>query len=155
MIREQFLSAVYLIVRNNEGKILLQRRQGTNLWAGFLGLPAGHIDSGEDAYDALIRETKEELGINILCDDIVDTFVVCRRNKSISSYYDVYFEVSKYDGTIQVRESDKCSELVWADINNLPNDMIDFEKIAIINNQKGIKFSVIYVNNEERIEKTG
>ena len=83
MIREQFLSAVYLIVRNNEGKILLQRRQGTNLWAGFLGLPAGHIDSGEDAYEALIRETKEELGINILCDDIVDTFVVCRRNKSI------------------------------------------------------------------------
>ena len=153
MIREQFLSAVYLIVRNNEGKILLQRRQGTNLWPGFLGLPAGYIDSGEDAYEALIRETKEELGINILCDDIVDTFVVCRRNKSISSYYDVYFEVSKYDGTIQVMEPDKCSELVWADINNLPNDMIDFEKIAIINNQKGIKFSVIYVNNEERIEK--
>lgn len=125
------------------------------MWPGFLGLPAGYIDSGEDAYEALIRETKEELGINILCDDIVDTFVVCRRNKSISSYYDVYFEVSKYDGTIQVMEPDKCSELVWVDINNLPNDMIDFEKIAIINNQKGIKFSVIYVNNEERIEKTG
>lgn len=29
--REKFLSAVYLIIRDIEGKILLQRRQGTKL----------------------------------------------------------------------------------------------------------------------------
>ena len=31
MEKEKFLSSVYLIIRNNEGKILLQRRQGTKL----------------------------------------------------------------------------------------------------------------------------
>lgn len=31
--------------------------------------------------------------------------------------------------------------------------MIDFEKEAIINNQKGIKFSVIYVDNEKKLIK--
>lgn len=35
MEREKFLSAIYIIIRNDDGKILLQRRQGTKLWPGF------------------------------------------------------------------------------------------------------------------------
>lgn len=151
MEREKFLSAVYLIIRNNEGKILLQRRQNTKLWPGFLALPAGHIDSGENAYEALIREAKEELNIEINIDDIIDTFVVNRKNKSLPSYYDVYFEVKGYNGDITINEPLKCSELVWANIDDLPNDMIDFEIEAINNNKKGIKFSTIYIDNEKRV----
>ena len=147
--REKFLSAVYLIIRDSEGKILLQRRQGTKLWPGYLGLPAGHIDSLENAYDALVREAKEELSIDISIDDIIDTFVVNRRNKSLLPYYDVYFEVSKYEGNIVINEPLKCSELVWVDINDLPSDMIGFEVEAIRNNLNGIKFSVIDVNNDK------
>ena len=151
MEREKFLSAVYLIIRNSEGKILLQRRQNTKLWPGFLALPAGHIDSGENAYEALIREAKEELNIEINIDDIIDTFVVNRKNKSLPSYYDVYFEVKDYKGDITINEPLKCSELVWANIDDLPNDMIDFEIEAINNNKKGIKFSTIYTDNEKRV----
>lgn len=44
MERQNFLSSVYLIIRNEKNEILLQRRQGTKLWPGFLALPAGHID---------------------------------------------------------------------------------------------------------------
>ena len=91
MKKEKFLSSVYLIIKNDKEEILLQRRQGTKLWPGFLALPAGHIDETENAYDALVREAKEELGIEISINNIVDTFVVNRRNKSLMSYYDVYF----------------------------------------------------------------
>ena len=63
MEREKFLAAIYLIVRDKNGDILLQRRQGTKLWPGYLALPAGHIDEGELAYEAAIREAREELGI--------------------------------------------------------------------------------------------
>ena len=153
MEREKFLSAIYLIIRNEDGNILLQRRQGTKLWPGFLALPAGHIDEGENAYEAAIREAKEELGINILSSDIIDTFVVNRKNKSLPPYYDIYFEIKKYEGIIQINEPEKCSELVWYDINSLPDDMVNFEKEAIINNEKGIKFSVTYADNEEKLVK--
>lgn len=44
MGKEKFLSSVYLIIRNKNNDILLQRRQGTKLWPGFLALPAGHVD---------------------------------------------------------------------------------------------------------------
>lgn len=153
MERERFLSSIYLIIKNEEGKVLLQRRQGTNLWPGFLALPAGHIDKGENTYEAAIREAKEELGIDISQNDIIDTFVVNRRNKSLPPYYDVYFEVKDYQGIIQIMEPEKCSELIWGDINQLPEDMIDFEKEALINNQKGIKFSISYADNEKKLVK--
>lgn len=131
----------------------MQRRQGTKLWSGFLALPAGHIDENENAYDALIREAKEELGITVEIKNIIDTFVANRQNKSLPPYYDVYFEFNDYVGTIKIMEPEKCSELVWADINNLPDDIIDFEKEAIINNLNGIKFSVVYADNEKTLTK--
>ncbi len=151
MEREKFLSSIYLIIKNENGEILLQRRQGTKLWPGFLALPAGHIDVCENAYEAAIREAKEELDIDIRIEDIVDTFVVNRKNKSLSPYYDVYFELSRYFGEIKINEPNKCSELVWSSIDNLPIDMIDFEKEAIEKNIKGIKFSCTYADNEVKL----
>ena len=153
MERQNFLSSVYLIIRNKKNEILLQRRQGTKLWPGFLALPAGHIDEGENAYEAVIREAQEELGIEISINNIIDTFVVNRRNKSLLPYYDIYFEINNYNGKIKIQEPEKCSELVWYDENNLPEDMIDFEIEAIKNNQNGIKFSVIDTDNEKEITK--
>lgn len=151
MEREKFLSSIYLIIKNDKGEVLLQRRQGTKLWPGFLALPAGHIDEGENAYEAAVREAREELGIEIAVQDIMDTFVANRKNKSLPSYYDVYFELAKYTGTITIKEQEKCSELVWCDPNNLPDDMIDFEKEAMQNNVNGIKFSVTYADNEKKL----
>lgn len=152
MEREYFLSSVYIIIRNNNNEILLQRRQGTKLWCGFLALPAGHIDKGENAYEALKREALEELDIKIDINDIIDTFVVNRKNEKIDSYFDIYFEIGSYTGDIKINETDKCSELVWCDIDNLPIDMITFEKEAIKNNINGVKFSVIKANENEKIK---
>lgn len=146
--REKFLSSIYIIIKNEDNKILLQRRQGTKFCSGYLALPAGHLDVGENVYDALIREAKEELDIDISINDIVDTFVVNRRNKTLSPYFDFYFEIAKYKGDIKINEPNKCSELIWASLDKLPSDMIDFEKEAINNNLKGIKFSVIDVDNK-------
>lgn len=153
--RAKFLSSIYLIIRDENQKILLQRRQGTKLWPGFLALPAGHIDEGEeDPYEASIREAKEELGITIQMEDLSNPFVVCRRNKSLSPYYDVYFEVLRYEGQISIQEPEKCSELVWVKQEELPEDMIDFEKEAIQNYEKGITFSKVFADNEKSLIKT-
>lgn len=151
MEKEKFLSSIYLIIKNENNEILLQRRQGTKLWPGFLALPAGHIDEGENAYDAAVREAREELNIGISINDIVDTFVVNRRNKSLLPYFDIYFEISKYSGVIKINEPEKCSELKWCKFEELPLDIIDFEREALINNSNGIKFSVIDIDNEKKL----
>ena len=151
MEKEQFLAAVYMLIINDHGKVLLQRRKGTKLWPGFLALPAGHIDEGENAIDAVIREAKEELNIVIRPCDIGDCFVANRRNKSLKPYFDVYFEIVSYSGDICINEPDKCSELVWCDFNNLPEDMVDFQVAAIKNRQRGVVFSVFDADNEKTL----
>ena len=127
-----FKSAVYMII-SNDNKILLQKRKGTKLWPGYYSLPAGHIDEGENQYDALVREAKEELGININPQKIINSHVVLRRNyfeidgKKLEPYIDYYFELQEYEGIPEIMEKDKCDELIWADIDNLPKPFINYE----------------------------
>ncbi len=131
-IKEMFKSAVHMIIMNND-KLLIQKRKGTKLWSGYYALPAGHIDVGENQYVALVREAKEELNIEINPKDITNSYVVLRRNyfeidgKKLEPYINYYFEISKYQGVPSIVEQDKCDELIWADINDLPNPFINYE----------------------------
>ena len=128
-----FKSAVHIII-NKGNKILLQKRKGSKLWPGYYALPAGHIDEGENQYDALVREAKEELGIILDPKDIINSYVILRRNyfeidgKQLEPYIDYYFEINDYEGIPKIIEEDKCDELIWADINNLPEPFINYEE---------------------------
>ena len=141
-MKAKFKSAVHLILMNEE-KILLQKRKGSKLWPGYYALPAGHIDEGENQYDALIREAKEELGIIINTKDILNDYVVLRRNhfqidgKILEPYIDYYFEISKYEGIPTIMEDNKCEELIWVNINDLPEPFINYEGDFLTN--KNIK----------------
>ena len=64
--------AVYAFIIDTMGNVLLQKRSANkklwpNLWDITVG---GHVDSGEFGRQALIREAKEELGLEISDDDI-------------------------------------------------------------------------------------
>lgn len=59
--------AVYGFIIDDKGNILLQRRSNNkklwpNMWDVTVG---GHVETGEFGRQALIREVKEELGIEI------------------------------------------------------------------------------------------
>lgn len=132
-MKEMFKSAVHMIIVNNDNKILLQKRKGSKLWPGYYALPAGHIDEGENQYDALVREAKEELDIEINPKDIINSYVVLRRNffeiddKKLEPYIDYYFEISKYKGIPKIVELNKCEELIWSNIDDLPEPFINYE----------------------------
>lgn len=49
------------IIKNNEGKVLVCRKKGRN----YYFFPGGHVEYGESAKNALARELKEELGVEI------------------------------------------------------------------------------------------
>ena len=64
--------AVYAFIIDKKGNVLLQKRSANkkmwpNMWDVTVG---GHVDSNEFGRQALIREVKEELGIDIKDEDI-------------------------------------------------------------------------------------
>lgn len=56
------IATVGAIIKNDEGKILLTKRN-IEPFKGQWCLPGGHIDENEEALDAVIREAKEETGL--------------------------------------------------------------------------------------------
>jgi 8-oxo-dGTP diphosphatase len=59
------LNVVAAIIRNDEGKILIALRKDINSKKGKWEFPGGKIEPGETSENALIREIKEELDIDI------------------------------------------------------------------------------------------
>lgn len=55
------LTGSTVIVEDDQGRILLQRRVDTGLW----GIPGGSMELGESFEDAAIREVREETGLDV------------------------------------------------------------------------------------------
>lgn len=107
-----------------QGKILLMRRAGSGYADGQLGLPAGHVDLGETPTACAVRELAEELDIHLALAELRPAGTMFRR--SLEPRVDVFFTASAWTGQPRIREPHKCTELVWADPNDLPADALDF-----------------------------
>jgi len=132
---------------NDKTKILLHRRQNTGYQNGKLDIAGGgHVEDGETAQIALIRECKEELGIDVKTEDL--SFIHLSHRFSNRTYYDIYFLVNKYNGEPTIREPHKCSELNWFDIDLLPHDIIECRK-EVINEWKNKRYYSERIEDEE------
>ncbi|WP_082373507.1 NUDIX domain-containing protein [Nocardia sp. NRRL S-836] len=106
------------------GKILLMRRAGSGYADGQLGLPAGHVDLGETPTGCAVREVAEELGITLDPAALRPGGTMFRNSQE--PRVDIFFTTNAWDGTPQIREPHKCTDLVWADPDDLPADALDF-----------------------------
>lgn len=57
------------VVRDGQG-VLLLHRPADDFMGGIYELPSGKVDPGEDLYTALVREVKEETGLDVA--DVTD-----------------------------------------------------------------------------------
>lgn len=113
-----------------EGKILLLRRYQTGYEDGNYGLPAGHADGEETMRNALIREVSEEVGARI---DINDLKLVLTMHRWCGDHerIDLFFAVEHWDGEIGNMEPNKCDDLQWFPIDQLPQNTILYIRAAI------------------------
>lgn len=118
-----------------QGKILLMRRAGSGYADGRLGLPAGHVDLGETPTTCAVREVTEELGITLDPDALLPGGTMFRNSQE--PRVDIFFTTRSWDGTPEIREPHKCTELVWAHPEQLPDDALDFIAAAWNDAQNG------------------
>ena len=53
------------ILINDEGRVLLGRRPTAKVYAGYWEFPGGKVEAGESTHQALVRELREELDIEV------------------------------------------------------------------------------------------
>src|SRR5574344_1247351 len=66
------IDVVAAIIRNDEGKILIAQRNLKKSQGGLWEFPGGKIELGETKEQAIVREIKEELNMDIVCENFFD-----------------------------------------------------------------------------------
>lgn len=119
------------VIFNPEGKVLLCK---SHKWGNKYVIPGGHIELGEKMEEALIREIKEETGL-----DIYDIKLL---SLTESIYSDMYHEKKHFifidyqcrTDSYDVALNDEAEEYVWADLQKLDDYEIGgFTKELLIN----------------------
>lgn len=131
-------SYVYL-VRPASGdsvdEVLLQQRAGTGYMDGhWVGGATGHVDPGETAVRAAVREAMEEIGVTLRQEDLSLMTVMQRTdgtNEPIAQRVDWFWMARVWSGEPRIVEPHKCVGLEWFPLDQLPNPMPAYERAVL------------------------
>lgn len=127
--RQRPFIAVHLFLQRAEGaEVLWLLRDGTGWMDGRYSVIAGHVDALESASSAMIREAREEAGIELTRDDL--TQVLTMHRASDTERIDLFFLASSWSGTPRNMEPDKCAGLAWSTIDTLEQPLVGYIEAA-------------------------
>lgn len=117
----------HLILKKSTKVLLLKRHANLQVFSGYWHLPAGRMENNEDPKSALVREVREELGIDVtLClESVIPTKVPDYRNPA-EVYRDVcmFFSANCYSKEISNIEPHFHTEFGWFDLYSLPQPIV-------------------------------
>lgn len=104
--------AASVVVVDESGRVLLQRRTDNGMWA----LPGGKMDLGESLAECGIRETREETGLDIEITGIVGTYtnpghVFAYADGEVRQEFSICLLGRPIGGELQT--SDESHEVAW------------------------------------------
>lgn len=142
-MKERYSSkvVVFLVLKriiNEKIEVLLQKRINTGYMNNMYDVAcSGHLEKGESISQAIVREAFEELGITINEKDIELLTVV---HPFQEDYLRFFFTTDKFEGIPMIKEIEKCGDLSWFSIDNLPENTIESIKSVLINIRLGINY---------------
>ncbi len=122
--------AVFVILRRDDGKTPFVLRKNTGWMDGFYGLPAGKVEKGETFLQAAVREAKEEVGVDVLPENLKHVLTIHRDSPDDEvdgdmTWVDVFFEASEWSGEVSNTEPHVHSAVDWLDPTDFPDNVID------------------------------
>lgn len=111
--------------------MLFLQRANTGYADGQWSVPAGHVERGESASAAAVRECFEEVGVKV---DPVDLELALIQHKKDpiddEERVDLLFRTTRFVGEPRNCEPEKCAELKWANPTQMTN-VIGYVKHAL------------------------
>ncbi|MBB5977107.1 NUDIX hydrolase [Kribbella solani] len=129
MDRFRVVPAAYVLVRRGN-EVLLLLRANTGYMDGHWAMPAGHVEQGESAIAAAVRELREEVGLEVQPADLVPLTAMHRtggNGEPIDERVDFFFEVSTWSGEPRLMEPEKAAGLEWYALDALPEPLVSQE----------------------------
>ncbi len=127
-------SVIVLLLKKDGGEtyVLCQKRKNTGFADGLWDFScSGKVEEGETMREAAVREAGEELGITINPDNLRFAALGHKRDKGCGlTFYKAYFTLTVYEGEPSICESEKCAELKWFALSDLPSDIMEEDKVA-------------------------
>ena len=112
----------------SQNRILLQNRVKKD-WQGYT-LPGGHVEPGESIVDAVIREMKEETGLDILHPRLVGVKQFPIQN---GRYIVFLFKAEEFSGTLASSDEGEMDWVTYDQLSEL-NTVDDFDQLLQVMN---------------------
>lgn len=94
------------VITNSNNEFLLMTRKPDDFYGGIDELPSGNMEEGENIFEALVREIKEETNLDVeYIDSYIDSFDYASRSGKKSREYNFGVKVKSTDN-IKLSEHD-------------------------------------------------
>lgn len=138
MQRTENIELTVLCLIQDGTKILLQNRVKKD-WQGYT-LPGGHVETGESFVDAVIREMKEETGL-----DIINPKLAGVKQFPIDGgrYLVLLFKATEFSGEVISSDEGKMEWIEYSQLSEVDavDDLEDL--LNVINNPKLTEFQYL------------
>ncbi len=134
------------LILNDREEVLLIRRAGeVRNEAGWWSKPGGGVKFGEKVEEAMIREMKEELGIEVKIIGYLPhtDHIITEKTSDEKQHWVAFNFIAKIiGGEPKNMEPDKCDKIGWFPLNKLPKKITQTTKEPVENYLVGkyIKF---------------
>ncbi|MCL2740216.1 MAG: NUDIX domain-containing protein, partial [Oscillospiraceae bacterium] len=117
MEKDDLPIGINFIITNDSNQILLGRRANC-FGAGMYSLVGGKLKSFETIEQCAIRELKEEIDLDVEISDleVINLAMVITNG----SWLQIGVQIKKYSGTPRIMEPNKCDDLRFFDLDDLP-----------------------------------
>lgn len=120
-----------MVLTRNDEVLLTQRaadaKWGANLWH----LPGGMVEEGESTADAAVRETREEIDVDVSPDDMMFQAAVTYDQANGDKHDLIYFSTSTWSGEPRIAEPDKCQAMQWRKLSDLPENLTSHARAVL------------------------
>jgi 8-oxo-dGTP pyrophosphatase MutT (NUDIX family) len=121
------LSSHLFLVR--DGKVLLARRFKTGYEDGKYSLVAGHVEGKETVFDSIVREAKEEAGLDLDPGSLKMVHVM-HYDDNIKEYVAFFVSATSRGEPVNL-EPEKCDHMDWFSVDALPDMMVPYIRQAL------------------------
>lgn len=131
---------VLLLLINAQQEILLLRRINTPFCNHCYSLPGGTIEYGESARQALVREIKNSLGMDVTADEFTFAHVMHRKCNE-PEFFACVFTLVIESRTPCNAEPERHDDMRWYAADALPGNMVPAHRHAIEQIRNGNHYS--------------